>query len=67
VYLIAMYWPFAGRFFQLTALDGPAWLRVLAVAVPAYLLSLLSDRLRLDAPERKEAESAAAPSAGGQV
>jgi cation-transporting ATPase E len=67
VYLIAMYWPFARRFFELTALDGLAWLRVLAVAAPAYLLSLLSDRLRLDAPEKKATEPAPASSAGGQV
>jgi cation-transporting ATPase E len=52
VYLIAMYWGPSARFFQLTMLDVRSWLEVLAVALPAYGLSLLSDR-RLRKGERR--------------
>ncbi len=44
-YLLAMYWDFSARFFQLAALDWLQWLQVVAVALPAYGLSLLSDWL----------------------
>ncbi|MCE9533373.1 MAG: cation-translocating P-type ATPase [Planctomycetes bacterium] len=47
-YLIAMYWPFSAGFFRLTMLSVVQWLEVLLVAVPAYGLSVLSDRIRLD-------------------
>jgi cation-transporting P-type ATPase E len=47
LYLLALYWPPSQRFFQLVGLDWGDWLRVLAVVVPAYGLSLLSDRLRV--------------------
>jgi cation-transporting ATPase E len=45
IYVVAMYWPFAAHFFELTGLGVVEWLLVLAVVVPAYLLTLLSDRL----------------------
>jgi cation-transporting ATPase E len=45
LYLLALYWPLSQDFFRLAPLDGVGWLKVLAVAVPAYGLSLLSDRL----------------------
>lgn len=44
VYLLMMYWPAAARFFELAQLDGVQWLRVVAVAVPAFVLSKLTDR-----------------------
>lgn len=43
-YLLAMYWPPSTRFFELKPLTLPQWGLVLAVAVAAYLLTLLSDR-----------------------
>jgi cation-transporting ATPase E len=46
-YLLAMYWGPSTRFFQLEPLDLAQWGVVLAVAVPAYLLTLLSDRVRV--------------------
>jgi cation-transporting ATPase E len=45
-YLAAMYWPMSARFFQLTPFGVVQWLEVLAVTLPAYGLSLLSDRIR---------------------
>ena len=44
-YLIAMYWPFSARFFQLTMFTPVQWLEVLAVVLPTYAVSVLSDRL----------------------
>jgi cation-transporting ATPase E len=44
-YVLAMYWDLSARFFQLAALDWVQWGQVVAVAVPACGLSLLSDRL----------------------
>jgi cation-transporting ATPase E len=44
-YLLAMYWDFSARFFQLAALDWGQWAQVAAVALPACGLSLLSDRV----------------------
>ena len=44
VYLLAMYWPMSARFFELSELGWQQWLQVLAVAAPAYGLTLLSDR-----------------------
>jgi cation-transporting ATPase E len=44
-YLAAMYVPPSAQFFRLTMLDVGQWLLVLAVAGPAYLLTLLSDRI----------------------
>lgn len=44
-YLIAMYWPFSARFFHLTMLNPVQWLEVLAVVLPTYAVSLLTDRL----------------------
>ena len=43
-YLIAMYWPFSAHFFHLTMFTPLQWLEVLAVVVPTYMVSLLSDR-----------------------
>jgi hypothetical protein len=43
VYLLALYWPFAADFFQLTPLSPTQWGRVLAVAAPAFVLTLASD------------------------
>jgi cation-transporting ATPase E len=45
VYLLAMYLPPAADFFQLVPLAPWEWGLVLAVAVPAFLLCWLSDRL----------------------
>jgi cation-transporting ATPase E len=45
VYLLAMYVPLSASFFELTPLGVVEWLYVLAVAVPAYVLTLASDRL----------------------
>jgi len=44
-YLIAMYWPFSAGFFHLTMFGLVQWLEVLAVVLPTYAISLLSDRL----------------------
>jgi cation-transporting ATPase E len=44
-YLIAMYWPFSAGFFHLTMFRPVQWLEVLAVVLPTYAVSLLSDRL----------------------
>jgi len=52
VYLIAMYWPFSANFFRLTMFSAIQWLEVLAVALPAYGLSLLSDRIELPSAAR---------------
>jgi cation-transporting ATPase E len=46
MYLLALYWPLSQEFFRLTPLGWLDWLKVLAVAVPAYGLSLWSDRIR---------------------
>jgi cation-transporting ATPase E len=47
VYLGAMYLPLANEFFELTPLtDARHWLLIAAVVVPAYGLSLWSDRWR---------------------
>jgi cation-transporting ATPase E len=43
VYLLALYVPPAAEFFRLRGLSVPQWLAVLAVAAPAYGLTLLSD------------------------
>jgi cation-transporting ATPase E len=45
VYLVALYMPPAADFFRLTPLGWLQWLQVFVVAVPAYALTLLSDRL----------------------
>jgi len=46
VYLTAMYIPITSRFFHLTPLTEVShWLLIAGVVVPAYALSLLSDRL----------------------
>jgi cation-transporting ATPase E len=45
VYLLAMYWPLAADFFQLAPLGAGEWLRVLAVVVPTYAATWLSDRI----------------------
>ena len=44
-YLIAMYWPFSASFFRLTMFGMLQWLEVLAVVLPTYGVTLLSDRL----------------------
>ena len=44
-YLIAMYWPFSASFFRLTMFGILQWLEVLAVVLPTYGVTLLSDRL----------------------
>jgi cation-transporting P-type ATPase E len=44
-YLIAMYWPFSADFFRLTMFGVVQWLEVLAVVLPTYGATLLSDRL----------------------
>jgi cation-transporting ATPase E len=44
-YLVAMYWPFSAHFFHLTMFRPVQWLQVLAVALPTYAVSLLTDRL----------------------
>ncbi len=46
LYLLALYWPLSQRFFSLVPLGWLDWVKVLAVAAPAYGLSLLSDRIR---------------------
>ncbi len=43
VYLLAMYWPFAARFFELNPLGLTQWAWVLGIAAPAYALCLVSD------------------------
>jgi cation-transporting ATPase E len=45
LYLLAMYWPPSYDFFQIEPLDWLDWVKVLAVVVPAYGLSLLTDRI----------------------
>jgi hypothetical protein len=46
-YLLAMYVPVSYQFFRLTPLaDVRHWLLVIAVVVPAYGLSLVTDRWR---------------------
>jgi cation-transporting ATPase E len=45
VYGLAMYWRLLGDFFHLAPLGPARWGLVLAVAVPALLLSLLAERL----------------------
>ncbi|HYV35838.1 MAG TPA: hypothetical protein VE988_09060, partial [Gemmataceae bacterium] len=42
-YLASMYVPFSARFFQLEPLTIGQWILVLAVALPAMALTLLSD------------------------
>jgi cation-transporting ATPase E len=46
LYLVALYWPPAAYFFELEPLTLSQWGRVLAVAVPAYGLSLLTDAVQ---------------------
>jgi hypothetical protein len=41
LYAVAMYWPVAADFFQLTPLTGSQWLCLLAVIAPAALLCQL--------------------------
>ena len=53
-YLLAMYWDFSARFFQLAPLGWAEWLQVAAVALPACGLSLLSDHY----PSRKRQRQA---------
>jgi hypothetical protein len=45
-YLLAMYLPMSAHFFELSMLSVWEWLQVLTVVVPAYLLTLASDRLK---------------------
>jgi cation-transporting ATPase E len=45
VYLLALYWPLAADFFQLTPLGAGQWARVLLVSVTALAFILVSDRL----------------------
>ena len=47
MYLLAMYWPLSARFFETEPLALSQWGVVLAVAVAAYLLTLLSDRIKV--------------------
>ena len=47
VYLVAMYWPFSAWFFKLEPLTLTQWALVLAVAVVAYLMTRLSDRVKV--------------------
>jgi cation-transporting ATPase E len=44
-YLIAMYWPLAADFFQLSAFGVREWGKVLVVVLAAYAASRLSDRI----------------------
>jgi cation-transporting ATPase E len=44
-YVLAMYWPFSASFFRLATFNFMQWLEVLAVVLPTYLLTVLSDRL----------------------
>jgi len=53
-YLIAMYWPFSADFFRLTMLGAAQWLEVLSVVLPAYGLTVLSDRLEQSITRREE-------------
>ncbi len=54
VYLLAMYWDFSARFFELTMLRAIQWLEILAVVIPAWGASWLSDRKSLgQKPESK--------------
>jgi cation-transporting ATPase E len=46
-YLIAMYWPSSARFFQLDGLNISQWLTVIAIAGAAYLVTILSDRIKV--------------------
>ncbi len=46
-YLLMMYWPPAAGFFQLVPLDWMQWGRVVAVAVPAFVVSKLTDRFQI--------------------
>jgi cation-transporting ATPase E len=43
-YLLMMYLPPAADFFKLSPLEGVQWLRVVAVAAPAFVVSKLTDR-----------------------
>jgi cation-transporting ATPase E len=47
LYLVALSWPPSYNFFQLEPLTLLQWVQVLAVAVPAACLSLLSDRIKV--------------------
>jgi cation-transporting ATPase E len=59
LYLLALYWPLSQNFFRLAPLGWLDWVKVFAVAVPAYGLSLLSDRFRWGgAPQRPPAGEA---------
>ena len=46
-YLAVMHWPFAADFFRIRPLTAAQWLLVVGVVLPAYGLSLLTDRIRL--------------------
>jgi cation-transporting P-type ATPase E len=52
VYLASMYVPLSAEFFQLAPLTSGEWLLVLAVVVPAFGLTLLSDRCSLPSSYR---------------
>ncbi len=45
IYLAVMYWPLSSDFFRLTALSPWQWGQALVVVVPAFTLSLLTDRI----------------------
>jgi len=47
LYLAALYWPPSYDFFRLEPLKLLQWVQVLAVALPAAGLSLLSDRIKV--------------------
>jgi cation-transporting ATPase E len=47
VYLTAMYWAPSARFFEMAPLTFPQWGLVVGVAAAAYLLTRLSDRIKV--------------------
>jgi cation-transporting ATPase E len=47
IYLLAMYWPLAARFFELAPLGLVEWAMVVMVALATYGLTLLSDRIKV--------------------
>jgi hypothetical protein len=49
-YLLSMYIPWSTQFFALVPLGPLQWLLVLAIVVPAYLLSRLGDRFLSKCP-----------------
>lgn len=46
IYVAFMYWPFTADFFQMTVFGWSDWGRVLLVAVPAWAVSRLAQRIR---------------------